>query len=215
MRGAVAFVIVHPSSSSAARLHRQPRLACGRAPGFRSSTSTTNDRMGGGIQRRDEQCPLSFAANFGRSTSSKMRTRCGASRALRGCVAPNRRLTPTAFASIRPVQSVASPVAGRASDRPPAARRGGKRLLAGLARLVAGEPVDTLGHEWRLPSPDHGFDLPERRMISATAASAVARMMWARHTCSAARCGPRRSPRVTTIRLGDSHDNACSSINTV
>src|SRR3954465_15369298 len=34
---------------------------------------------------------------------------------------------------------------------------GGKRLLAGLARLVAGEPVDTLGHESRLPSPDHGL----------------------------------------------------------
>ena len=34
---------------------------------------------------------------------------------------------------------------------------GGKRLLAGLRVFVAGEPVDTLGHESRLPSPDHGL----------------------------------------------------------
>ena len=49
-------------------------------------------------------------------------------------------------------------------------------------------------------------------MISAVPQpSAVARMMWARHTCF---CGALRSATIasssTAIRPGDSHDNACS-----
>ena len=49
-------------------------------------------------------------------------------------------------------------------------------------------------------------------MISAVPQpSAVARMMWARHTCF---CGALRSATIasssTAIRSGDSHDNACS-----
>src|SRR6476620_10560275 len=95
---------------------------------------------------------LSFAANFGSVDSLKVRTRCGASRCASRMRCTERRLTPAAFASW-----LHRPVAGRASDRPPLHDGGGKRLLARLARLVAGEPVDTLGHESRLPSPDHGL----------------------------------------------------------
>src|SRR4249919_1509624 len=101
---------------------------------------------------------LSFAANFGSVDSLKVRTRCGASRRASRMGCNERRLTPAAFASIRPVQWVASPGGGpsvRSTTR--CTIGGGKRLLAGLARLVAGEPVDTLGHESRLPSPDHGL----------------------------------------------------------
>ena len=44
---------------------------------------------------------------------------------------------------------------------------GRKRRFARPAGLVAGEPVDALGYEPRLPPPHHGIDLPDRRMISA------------------------------------------------
>src|SRR3954447_7628444 len=93
---------------------------------------------------------LSFAANFGSVEAAPVG-------ALRGCVAPNAgSRQPLSPASDRS-SGLHRPVAGRASDRTPLHDGGGKRLLAGLARLVAGEPVDTLGHESRLPSPDHGL----------------------------------------------------------
>ena len=59
---------------------------------------------------------LSFAANLGSVDSLKVRMRCGASRCASRMRCTERRLTPAAFASIRPVQWVASP-GGRPSVR--------------------------------------------------------------------------------------------------
>src|SRR6476660_4833019 len=156
---------------------------------------------------------LSFAANFGSVDSLKVRTRCGASRCASRMRCTERRLTPAAFASIRPVQWVASHRwrAERQIDHP-LHDGGGKRLLAGLARLVAGEPVDTLGHESRLRSPDHGLRFAgAAHDLNGTAA------LGRRHYDVGApymllRRAAVRDDRLesTAIRPGDSHDNACS-----
>jgi hypothetical protein len=99
---------------------------------------------------------LSFATNFGSVDSLKVRTRCGASRCASRMLCTERRLTPAAFASIRPVQWLHRPVAGRASDRPPAARRWREAVACRTCASCRGEPVDTLGHESRLPHQSHG-----------------------------------------------------------
>ena len=81
---------------------------------------------------------LSFAANFGSVTSLKVRTRCGASRC-----ASRMRCTELAHASrfrqhpTGPVGCIARCRAERQIDHP-LHDGGGKRLLARLARLVAG-----------------------------------------------------------------------------
>ena len=88
---------------------------------------------------------------------------------------------------------------------------GGKRLLAGLARLVAGEPVDTLGHESRLPSPDHGLRFAgPAHDLSGTAALGRRQDDVGAPYMLLRRCGPRRSPQVDGDPSGYSHDNACS-----
>ena len=108
---------------------------------------------------------LSFAASFGSVDSLKVRTRCGASRCASRMRCTERRLTPAAFASIRPVSGLHRRWRAERQIDHPLHDGGGKRLLAGLARLVAGEPVDTLGHECACHRQTTGFDLPERRMI--------------------------------------------------
>src|SRR6266496_2959569 len=55
---------------------------------------------------------LSFAANFGSFDSLNVRTRCGASWWASRKRCTDRKLTPAAFASVRPVQCVASPGGG-------------------------------------------------------------------------------------------------------
>jgi hypothetical protein len=56
-----------------------------------------------------------------------------------------------------------------------------------------------------------GFDRPERRMISAVPQrSAVARIMLARHTCSAARCDPSDRLKPMAVCSCNEHDNSCS-----
>jgi hypothetical protein len=55
---------------------------------------------------------------------------------------------------------------GRQIDDP-LHHRGRQRRLSGLVRLVARQPGDALCHEPRLPRHTTGFDLSERRMISA------------------------------------------------
>src|SRR3954464_7488006 len=156
---------------------------------------------------------LSFAANFGSVDSLKVRTRCGASRCASRMRCTERRLPPAALASIRPVQWVASPGGGpsvRSTTR--CTTVAGSGLLAGLARLVAGEPVDTLGHESRLPSPDHGLRFAgAAHDLNGTAA------LGRRHYDVGApymllRRAAVRDDRLesTAIRPGDSHDNACS-----
>ena len=195
--GAVAFVVVR-HRPSAARLHRQPRLGAVERLDLALLIDRQNDRMGGRIDvetnnvlelRRELRVGRQLeGANAMRRQSVRFedalhRTQAHASRF---------RQHPTG-----PVGCIARWRAERQIDHP-LHDGGGKRLLAGLARLVAGKPVDTLGHESRLPSPDHGFDLPERRMISAVPQpSAVARMMWARHTCF---CGALRSATITWSR---------------
>ena len=102
----------------------------------------------------------SFSANFGSFDSLKVRMRCGASWWASRMRCTERRLTPAALASIRPVQWVASP--GGADERQvdhPLHRGRRQRRLAGLARLVAQQPVDALRHEALLPAPDHRLGL--------------------------------------------------------
>src|SRR3982074_3269261 len=83
-----------------------------------------------------------------------------------------RRLTPAALASSRPVQWGSRPAAAPRPNRLSAegcwAAAGG---LARLARLVAQQPFDALRHEPRLPGPHHRlrFTRPAHDLGSAAA----------------------------------------------
>ena len=125
----------------------------------------------------------------------------------------DRKLTPAAFASIRPVQWVASPGGG------PSARSttrctvsGGSGGLPGLRVLSRASPSTPSAMNRACHRHTTGFDLPDRRMISAVPQpSAVARMILARHTCffGALRLETNRL-KPTAILRRDVHDNSCS-----
>src|ERR1700737_1461618 len=110
-----------------------------------------------------------------------------------------RRLTPAAFASIRPVQWVASPGGG------PSARSTtlctvpvGSGCLPGLRVLSRVSPSTPSAMNRACHLHTTGFDLPERRMIAAVPQPAgVARMILARHTCF---CGALRSETIASSR---------------
>jgi hypothetical protein len=75
---------------------------------------------------------------------------------------------------------------------------GRQRRLTGLARLIAQQPVDPSAMNRACQVHTTGFALPDRRMISAVPQpSAVARMIWARHTCF---CGAQRSETIASSR---------------
>src|SRR6185436_5898741 len=123
-----------------------------------------------------------------------------------------RRLTPATFASIRPVQWVASPGGGpsvRSTTR--CTTVAGSGCLPGL-RVLSRVSLDTLGHEARLPSPDHGLrfagaahDLSGTAALGRRQDDVGAPYMLLQRAAV-------RDDRLesTAIRPGDSHDNACS-----
>src|SRR6266487_3401516 len=103
---AVAFIVVR-HRAGATRLHRQPWL--GAVEGL--DLALLVDRENDGVGRR-VTTSLSFSANFGSFDSLNVRMRCGASWWASRMRCTDRKLTPAAFASIRPVQWVASPGGG-------------------------------------------------------------------------------------------------------
>jgi hypothetical protein len=109
------------------------------------------------------------------------------------------KLTPAAFASVRPVQWFASPGAG------PSARSttrctvpGGNGSLPGMRVLSRVSPATPSGIKRACHVHTTGFDLSERRMISAVPQpAAVARIILARHTCV---CCALRSETIASSR---------------
>src|SRR4029453_15154287 len=102
---------------------------------------------------------LSFSANFGSFDSLNVRMRCGASWWAARMRCTDRKLTPAAFASIRPVQWVASPGGGPSAWS--TTRRtvsGGSGGLPGLGVLLRATPPAPPAMP-RLPSPHHRFRL--------------------------------------------------------
>ena len=107
----------------------------------------------------------------------------------------DRRLTPAAFASFRPVRWVSSPVAVRAPGRQPSAwcRSTAVVCRAFLSRVSPSTP-SAMNRACHLDTT--GFDLPDRRIISAVPQpSAVARMMLTRQMCF---CGALRSNTIAS-----------------
>src|SRR6266566_4902653 len=151
---AVAFVVVG-HRPGAPRLHRQSRLGAVEGLDLALLVDRENDGVGGRIDV-EATMSLSFAANFGSFDSLNVRTRCGASWWASRMRCTDRKLTPAAFASIRPVQCVASPGGGA------------------VTRSMTSCTVSAV------PQP-----------------SAVARMIWARHTCF---CGAQRSETIGSSR---------------
>src|SRR6266511_3668002 len=76
--------------------------------------------------------------------------------------------------------------------------RGRQRWLARFARLVVQQPINALLINRACQRHTTGLALPDRRMISAVPQpSAVARMIWARHTCF---CSAQRSATIRSSR---------------
>ena len=129
--------------------------------------------------------------------------RCGCDAARvggpRGYVAPNAgsplRPSPAAGRS----SGLLLPAPARAPDQPLSARLPvGSGCLPGLRVLSRVSPSTPSAINRACHLHTTGFDLPERRMISAVPQpSAVARMMLARHTCF---CGALRSETIASSR---------------
>ena len=124
----------------------------------------------------------------------------------------DRKLTPAAFASIRPVQWVASAGGGPSAWSTTRRTVRWQRRLAGFARLVARKSLDALRHEPCLPSPHHRFrlagsphDLSRPTAIGGRKDDFGAPDMLLR---SAAIGDNRLKP--TAIFRRDVHDNSCS-----
>ncbi len=139
-----------------------------------------------------------------------MRMRCGASWWASRIRCTERRLTPAAFANIRPVQWVSSPGGG------PSARSTtlctvsvDSGCLPGLRVLSRVSPSTPSVMKRACHLHTTGFDRPDRRIISAVPQpSAVARMMLARHTCF---CGALRSETIASSRWR----SACVTFTTI
>ncbi len=110
-----------------------------------------------------------------------------------------RRLTPAALASSRPVQWVLSPGGGpKARSTTRRTVLGGSGGLPGLRVLSRNSPSTPSAMNRACQVHTTGFDLPDRRMISAVPQpSAVARITLARHTCF---CGALRSATIASSR---------------
>jgi hypothetical protein len=135
---------------------------------------------------------VNFSANLGAVDSLNVRMRCGASWWASRIRCTERRLTPAAFASIRPVQWVASPGGGPSvSSTTLSTVAVGSGCLPGLRVWSRVSPSMPSAMNRACHRHTTGFDLPDRRMISAVPQpSAVARMMLARQIASAGRCDP-------------------------
>lgn len=142
---------------------------------------------------------MNFSANFGSVDSLNVRMRCGASWWASRIRCTERRLTPAAFASIRPVQWVASPGGGPSvSSTTLSTVAVASGCLPGLRVLSRVSPSMPSAMNRACHRHTTGFDLPDRRMISAVPQpSAVARMMLARQTCF---CGALRSEMIASSR---------------
>jgi hypothetical protein len=109
---------------------------------------------------------------------------------------------PAACASIRPVRQIDHPLhdVGR------------KPRLAGLARLVAQQPLDAFRHEPRLPSPHHRLRLARAAhdLGSAAAIGGGEDDVGAPHMLL--RCPAVRHDRLkpTAVAARDGDDNSCS-----
>src|SRR5665647_3506544 len=127
---------------------------------------------------------LSFSANFGSFDSLKVRIRCGASRWASRMRCTERRLTPTALASSRPVQWVASPGGGpnaKSTTRCTVSVDSGG--LPGLRVLSRNSPSTPSAMNRACQVQTTDLALPERRMTSAVPQpSAVARMISVSYT---------------------------------
>jgi hypothetical protein len=111
--------------------------------------------------------------------------RCGASSWASRIRCTDRRLSPAAFAGIRPGQWVwfSRWRPERQVDNP-LHGVGRRRLFAGRARLIARQPFDALCHKPRLPSPHHWLRFARlAHILGRAAAVGLARMMLARQKC--------------------------------
>jgi hypothetical protein len=168
--------------------------------------------MGGRIDIEADNV-LEFSANFGSFDSLNVRTRWGASWWAARMRCTERKLTPAAFASIRPLQWVAS--AGGAESTKSTTRctvAAGSGGLLGLRVLSRVSPSTPSAMNRACQRHTTGLALPDRRMISVVPQpSAVARTILARQTCFLRRvaiAGNRLKP--TAISRRDVHDNSCS-----
>src|SRR5262245_8532430 len=194
-RRAVALVVVR-HRPGAPRLHRQSRLSAVEGLDLALLVDREYDGMGGRVDVETDPS-LSFSAKFGSFDSLNVWTRCGASWWASRMRCTDRKLIPTAVASIRPVQCVASPGGGPVTRSMTfwtvAAGSGG---LPGLRVLSRSNPSTPSAMNRCCHRHTTGFALPDRRMISVVPQpSAVARMIWARHTCF---CGALRSKTITS-----------------
>src|SRR5713101_1426140 len=194
---AVAFVVVG-HRPGAPRLHRQSRLGAVEGLDLALLVDRENDGVGGRIDV-EATMSLSFSANFGSFDSLNVRMRCGASWWASRIRCTERKLTPAAFASIRPVQWVASPGGGPSAKSitrcTVAAGSGG---LPGLRVLSRVSPATPSAMNRACQRHTTGLALPDRRMISAVPQpSAVAMIILARQTCF---CGALPSPIIASCR---------------
>jgi hypothetical protein len=172
--GAITFVVVRHRPDTALASSANP-AGCGRAPDLALLVNRENDRMG---MRIDVEADDVFEF-LGELRVVRQLERADAVR--RELVASRIRCTErrlTAVASIRPVQWVASPGGGpsaRSNHSLHGASR--QRLLAGLRVLWRVSPSTPSAMNSACHLHTTGFDLPERRMISAVPQpSAVAKI---------------------------------------
>src|SRR5260221_9398543 len=165
-RGAMAFVVVR-HRAGAARLHRQAWLGAVERLDLALLVDREDNGMGGRIDVEADNVfellgELRIVRQFKRPDAMRGEL-VGRKDALH-----HRKLTPAAFASIRPVQWVASPGGG------PSARSttrctvsGGSGGLPGLRVLSRASPSTPSAMNRACHRHTTGFDLPDRRMISA------------------------------------------------
>ena len=168
--------------------------------------------MGGRINVKADDV-LELLSDFGSVDSLNVRMRCGASWWASRIRCTERRLTPAAFASIRPVQWVASPGGGpRVKSTTLCTMLVGQRLFAGLACSCRASTFDGVRHEPRLPSPYHGlrFARSAHNLGGAEAIGCGKDDVGAPHMLL--RCAAIRNDRLKTapIRARDVNDNSCS-----
>ena len=136
----VALVVMR-HRAGAARFHRQARLGAVERPDLALFVDREYHRMSGRVEVEADNV-LEFSANLGSFDSLNVRMRGGRVAGPQGCVAPIA-TTPAAFASIRPVQWLASPCGAESAQIDHPLHRGRRqRRLAGFVRLVAREPFD-------------------------------------------------------------------------
>ena len=152
--GAVALVVVRHGPCPP-RLHRQSRLGAIERLDLALLVDREDDGVGGRIDVEADHVlellgELRIVRQLERADAVR-RELVGIEDALHGAQAHAGRLR----------QHPPGPVGGFSGRRPERQiddalhRRGGQRLLAGLSRLVAREPVDALAHEALLPAPHH------------------------------------------------------------